>query len=121
MLRRYVVIPVLLLFGCVQSEAMEKHRINILYESPELSSEKVEAEIVVPIEKTIESLRRIELISSAAMNGRAEIEVVFSSSKTGEDILRLIKDMLAKKQGELPQNLEAPRIFVEGGDNGRAK
>jgi multidrug efflux pump subunit AcrB len=98
---------------------MKKHRINILYQAPELSPEKVEAKIVVPVEKTIETLRGVEQINSTAMNGRAEIEVVLSSLETEDEILRSIKDMLDKKQRKLTQDLGA--TLVVGAANSCAK
>ena len=118
MLRRYIVIAVILLSGCLQPGKMEKYTINISYDAQELSSEEVETEIVVPVEGAVENLGGIEHINYTAMNGRAEIEVVLSSLKTEEEILRSIEYMLAGKQGTLPQNFGVPDVFVVGEKKG---
>ncbi len=111
---RSLVLIVMLIQGCAQSEEMKKHRIKITYEVQEFISEEVETEIVVPVETIVQDLQGVESINSIVMAGRAEITVHLLSSKSGEMVLKSVKDALTRSQDKLPQSVKAlARIIHE--------
>ena len=77
---------------------------------PGASPEQVEREVLEPIEEAIQSISGVKSINGEARDGFALVRVEFVFSKDLQEATQEIRDAIATKRQDLPQELEEPII-----------
>ncbi|MBY0490507.1 MAG: efflux RND transporter permease subunit [Gemmatimonadaceae bacterium] len=77
---------------------------------PGASPEQVEREVLEPIEEAIQSISGVKSINGEARDGFALIRTEFVFSKDVQEATQDIRDAIATKRQDLPQELEEPII-----------
>ncbi|MBU6366773.1 MAG: efflux RND transporter permease subunit [Gemmatimonadetes bacterium] len=75
---------------------------------PGASPEQVEREVLEPIEEAIQSIAGVESINGEARDGYAQVITQFVFSKDLQEASQDIRDAIATKRQDLPQEIEEP-------------
>ena len=75
---------------------------------PGASPEQVEREVLEPIEEAIQSISGVEAINGEARDGYAQVITQFAFSKDLQEASQDIRDAIATKRQDLPQEIEEP-------------
>ena len=75
---------------------------------PGASPEQVEREVLEPIEEAIQSIAGVEAINGEARDGYAQVITQFAFSKDLQEASQDIRDAIATKRQDLPQEIEEP-------------
>lgn len=86
---------------------------------PGATALEVEQEITEPLESAIQQMSQIKEIRSRSMPGAAEIRVVIQDSYKGDALAQVwneLRNKVADAQGDLPPNVDPPRVNDDFGD-----